>query len=126
MGFLDKVKATAQQVAEKAQEGVQSGQAKLSDMQEHKKLDGLLRDLGAALYLDGEGRGSADTTADITRLKSEIREMEQAGTMVEAKAKAEPAADAPPAPGSVGGAPAEPTAAAEPAPPAGDFKLDDL
>jgi len=33
MGFMDKVKAQATVLAEKAQEGAKAGQAKLSDMQ---------------------------------------------------------------------------------------------
>ena len=50
MGFLDKVKATAQQAAEKAQEGVKTGQAKLQEAKEKRSADAALRDLGAALY----------------------------------------------------------------------------
>ena len=41
MGFMDKVKAQATVLAEKAQEGAKAGQAKLSDMQAKKHADAL-------------------------------------------------------------------------------------
>jgi hypothetical protein len=50
MGLMDKVKAQATQLAQQAQQGVAQGQAKLTDMQIRKQADGLLRDLGAAVY----------------------------------------------------------------------------
>src|SRR4051812_15149647 len=88
MGFVDKVKATAGKAAEKAQQGVSQGitqgKEKLSEVQERRKLDGVLRNLGAAVYLDRAGRGSAAVTADIERLLAEARDLEAAGTMVTA------------------------------------------
>ena len=55
MGFLDKAKQQATQLAQKAQEGVKTGQAKLDQVQAKKKEDALLRDLGAVV-LRGEDR----------------------------------------------------------------------
>ncbi len=52
MGFLDKVKAQAEQVASKAQQGVSQGQAKLGELQVRRHADALLRDLGAAYYAE--------------------------------------------------------------------------
>jgi hypothetical protein len=43
MGLMDKVKAQATQLAHQ-------GQAKLSEIQVRRQADGLLRDLGAAVY----------------------------------------------------------------------------
>ena len=64
MPLFDRVKAQAAQVAQKAQEAGKAGQAKLDEMQAKRKLDGLLRDLGAALYAEHAGRGSAATAAE--------------------------------------------------------------
>lgn len=50
MGFMDKVKAQADQLAVKAQHGVAQGQAKFEELQNKRKADALLRDLGAAVY----------------------------------------------------------------------------
>src|SRR5438270_9013624 len=82
MGFLDKVKGTAEKVAEKAQQGVQQGQHKLEDLQEKRKLDVLLHDLGAALYLDRTGRGTAAISSDIERFTAEIRDLEADGLTI--------------------------------------------
>ena len=95
MGFLDKVKATAEKAAEKAQQGVQQGQQKLEDIQEKRKLDGLLHDLGAAVFLDRTGRGTAAISTDIERLTAEIREVEQEGAEIPVPKGAAP-------PGTVG------------------------
>jgi hypothetical protein len=131
MGFMDKVKATAEKAAEKAQQGVQQGQQKLSEVQERKRVDGLLRDLGALVYLDRAGRGSPATSAEIERVTAELREAEAAGTMVEAPSAAPPAAPATEAPPVSADAPPPPPPpppapnAAEPTPP-GSYKLDDV
>jgi hypothetical protein len=47
MGFMDKVRSQATQLAEKAQEGLQTGKGKLDELQERKRAQGLLRELGA-------------------------------------------------------------------------------
>jgi hypothetical protein len=57
MGFLDKVKAQAEQVATKAQQGMAQGQAKLDVMQAKKQADAILRDLGAAYYAEQRSGG---------------------------------------------------------------------
>ncbi len=53
MGLLEKAKT-------KAQHGVLQGQAKLGEVQAHRALDRLYRDLGAAYY--AEQRSSGDHT----------------------------------------------------------------
>jgi hypothetical protein len=63
MGLLDKVKAQAEQVASKAQQGVSQGQAKLDAMQTKKQGDALLRELGAAYFAQQRSGGSAEATA---------------------------------------------------------------
>src|SRR3954447_24738702 len=83
MGFMDKVKATAEKVGEKAQQGVQQGQQKLTEAQERKRVDGLLRQLGAATYHERTGRGSPVITSEIERLLAALREAEATGTLID-------------------------------------------
>ena len=63
MGLMDKVKAQATQLADKAQQAGQAGQAKLQDLQAKRKGDALLLELGGEVYNQKVGRadGSADT-----------------------------------------------------------------
>ena len=58
MGFMDKVKAQATVLADKAQTGVQQGQTKLQEMQATKQADHLLRELGAYVFLSERGAPS--------------------------------------------------------------------
>ncbi len=66
------MKAGATQAVQKAQEAGKAGQAKIEETRAKHHLDGLFRDLGAALYADHAGRATAETAANITRLYSEI------------------------------------------------------
>lgn len=50
MALLDKVKAQAEALADKAQHGVAQGKEKIEDLQAKKHLDALLRDLGEAVH----------------------------------------------------------------------------
>ena len=108
MGLMDKVKAQATQVAQKAQEAGKAGQAKLNAAQAKKREDALLRDLGAAVYADKTGKGTAEASAEIERLLAELRAHESEHGVV----------DTAPTAGTAGGA-AEATEG-------GDFKLDDM
>ena len=115
MGLMDKVKATAGKVGEKAQQGVQQGQQKLSEVQERKRVDGLLRDLGAATFHDHTGRGSAAITGEIERLLAELRDAEAGGVAIELKDGAAGGGNG----GNGEGGAAEST-------PPGSYKLDDV
>lgn len=57
MGLLDRVKAQATQVAQKAQEAAQAGQSKLEGVQTKKQADGLLRQLGLVVYAQHQPGG---------------------------------------------------------------------
>jgi hypothetical protein len=111
MGFLDKAKQQATQLAQKAQEGVKQGQAKLDQTQSKKKEDALLRDLGAAFYAEKTGKATAETAGEIERLLSELRSHEAEAGEISTAPTAQ-SVDA-------GGGAAQ-------AAPDGDFKLDDL
>ena len=62
MGLMDKVKASAEVGLAKAGEAGKAGQAKLDAVQAKHKADGLLRDLGAAVYAEHQGQGGGDQT----------------------------------------------------------------
>src|SRR5215472_8404637 len=78
MGLMDKVKAQANQLAQKTQEAAQEGKARIDQAQANRRGDALLRQLGAAVYADRTGRGTPDTQAKIEQLVSEISAHEQA------------------------------------------------
>jgi hypothetical protein len=64
MALLDKVKAQAEALADKAQHGVAQGKEKIEDLQAKKHLDGLLRDLGEAVHAH---RRSGGTEVEVDR-----------------------------------------------------------
>lgn len=74
MGLLDKVKEQATEVAHKAQEAGKTGQAKLEAAQAKRKIDGLLRDIGAIVYAERTGGPAADEAA-ITGLLQQIGDL---------------------------------------------------
>jgi len=76
MGFMDKVKAGAEVGLAKATEATKAGQEKLDQTTAKHKADGLLHDLGAAVYADTVGRGTEQTTADAERLVGELQAYE--------------------------------------------------
>ncbi len=111
MGFLDKVKTQATQVAQKAQEQVKAGQAKLEEVQAKKQTDAVLRDLGAATFAEKTGRGTAETAATIEQLVAKLREHEAEHGAIDTAPTAEEAAGQGGAAEVAGG---------------GDFTLDDV
>ena len=72
MGLMDKVKAQATQLAEKAQEAGKAGQAKLGTLQTKKQADTLLRELGAHHFAKAKGRGDAGTDTKIAGVMAQL------------------------------------------------------
>jgi hypothetical protein len=72
MGLMDKVKAQATQLAQKTQEAAQEGKAKIDQAQANRRGDALLRQLGAAVFAERTGRGTADSQAKIDQLINDI------------------------------------------------------
>ncbi len=58
MGLMDRMKAQASQIAERAQEAGKVGQAKLEAMQARRKADALLTELGRIAFDAQAGRGA--------------------------------------------------------------------
>jgi len=65
---MDKVKAQATQLADKAQQAGQAGQAKLVEVQAKRKGDALLLELGGITYTQRMGRADAGAEARVTEL----------------------------------------------------------
>ena len=82
MGLLDKVKAQATVLADKAQTGVQQGQTKLQEMQSGKQTDHLLRELGAYVFLSERGRNQPDSEAKVAAIMGQLDAIEAGGTPV--------------------------------------------
>jgi len=65
MGFMDKVKEQASVAAAAAKDAAQKGQAKVEEVQAKRAADGVLRDLGFAVFLQMTNRSTPSTEADI-------------------------------------------------------------
>ena len=76
MALFDKVKSQAADLAQKAQEKAQvagkAGAAKLDEVQARRRRDGLLHELGAAVFEQHQGRGGPQTDAAIARLVEDL------------------------------------------------------
>src|ERR1019366_2789170 len=76
MALMDKMKAQAAQLAQKAQEAGKAGQSKIGDVQAKRRADGLLRELGAAVYAQRSGSATGATSSEIDRLVGELTKLE--------------------------------------------------
>jgi hypothetical protein len=77
MGFLDKVKDTAQKGAEKAKTGVKAGQEKLEDARLKRRIASSKEELGGLVYQQRTGAAPANADAEIDRLVGEIKDAEE-------------------------------------------------
>jgi ATP-dependent DNA ligase len=113
MGFMDKVKETAQKAAEGAKKGSAQLKDKVEDTQLRRKADENAKQIGY-LVVQQKTEG-ASNGAEIDRLADEI-------VALEAKIAEGPSIPSAPAAPGQPAPPPPPTSASEPA--AGDFKLD--
>jgi hypothetical protein len=90
MGFLDKAKEKASQLADQAKD-------KFEDVKEKRKVDELLDDLGRIVYRQRTERGESGDEAEIVRLVDALRTLEAEGTVVFAPESA-PSDEQPPPP----------------------------
>lgn len=113
MGFMDKVKSQAEQIAKQ-------GQDKLDDMQAKKAAEGLLRDLGAWYYAVQTGRDNGQGAAELARITAELQshEAEHGPLGGGGEAEGAEAAPAPPAGAPAAAPPPPPPAGQAPPPPA--------
>ena len=108
MPLFDKVKAQAAQVAQKAQEAGRAGTSRLEDAQAKRQLDGLLHDLGAAVYARHAAKDGEDSQAEVDALYARIDQFEaEHGLLAASDAVSDPVApppatSSPPAPNATG------------------------
>jgi hypothetical protein len=109
MGLLDKVKAQATAATEMAKDAAAKGQAKMYDSSAKKSADGMLRDLGAAVYASETGRSTPTTSEDVDRLMAALKAHEaEHGPITLAPESAAAAPTAAPAPPPQAAAPGSP------------------
>jgi len=121
---MDKVKAQATQLADKAQQAGQAGQAKLQDLQAKRKGDALLLELGGEVYNQKVGRADSSADTRIAGLVARLQAYEaEHGTLTVTSADAGPDSAVPPSgvptssiPTAPGPAPAAPAPAASAGP----------
>ena len=118
MGLMDKVKAQATQLADKAQQAGQAGQAKLADLQAKRKGDALLLELGGEFYGQKVGRADAGAETRIAGLVAQLQAFEaEHGTLGVTSATAtDTGAGAVPTSGTAAPAAPPPAASAGPIP----------
>jgi hypothetical protein len=76
MGFMDKVKDTANKAAEQAQKAAETGKDKLEEQKLKKKVGDLKEELGGIVYAQRTGNPVANAEADITRIVGELQATE--------------------------------------------------
>lgn len=76
MGFFDKMKEQASQLADKAQEAGKASQAKLEALQARRHADGFLRELGALDYASRSGAPVADSDTRVAQLVEQLKAYE--------------------------------------------------
>jgi hypothetical protein len=103
MGLMDKVKAQATQLAQKTQEAAQEGKNRLDQAQASRRGDVLLRQLGAAVFAERTGRGTADTQSTIDQLVSAISAHERENGLNLTQATVPPPGSSTDEPGSAPG-----------------------
>ena len=93
MGLMDKVKAQATQLADKAQQAGQAGQAKLADLQAKRKGDALLLELGGEFYSQKVGRADGAVETRISGLVARLQAFEAEHGPLSVTSADTPAAD---------------------------------
>jgi hypothetical protein len=72
VGLMDKMKAQANQIAQKTQETARDGKVKFDQAQAKRRADAMLRNLGAVIYAERTGRAGADSQAQVDKLVADI------------------------------------------------------
>ena len=130
MGFMDKMKAAAQDAATQAKKATSTAQTKMEEGQVKKKMDEAAKKLGYLVYR--ERTQGTPAGADADSAVSEMQGFEQKLQELQAEAAAAPADTAPaPSAAPAQDGPSAPAAETAPTPPStsaseptgGDFKL---
>ncbi len=73
MGFLEQLRQSADELAQRAAEAGRVGAARLEELAARRKVDSFLRDLGAVTYAEQTGRGTPESAAEVARLVAAVR-----------------------------------------------------
>ncbi|MHB1598689.1 MAG: hypothetical protein ACYCXY_07325 [Acidimicrobiales bacterium] len=84
MPLFDEVKVHANQLAQEAQETSKAGWVRLADAEARRRAEVMLRDLGAADYVERSGQDTDATTANLERLVAELSDFETEHVALEA------------------------------------------
>ena len=76
MALMDKMKAQAATIAQKAQEAGKAGQAKIEEVQAKRRADGMLRQLGLLTYKEMNGASGPDAQSQVDSLVAELKPYE--------------------------------------------------
>jgi hypothetical protein len=76
MGFMDKVKDTANKAAVQVQKAADAGQDKLEETKLKKKIGDLKEELGGIVYAKHTGSPPPDADAEVSRIVGEIQATE--------------------------------------------------
>jgi seryl-tRNA synthetase len=96
MGFMDKVKAAAQDVAAEAKQATAKAQTKMEQSQTRKKIDDLAKQLGYLMFREKTqgtpaGADADKLIADMGELEKQLAESQAASTEASAAPASEPA-----------------------------------
>jgi hypothetical protein len=95
MGFMDKVKAAAQDVASEAKKATSTAQTKIEQGQTRKKIDDLAKQLGYLVYREKTQGTPAGTDADkfiadMTALEEQLAQSQAPASGADGPAEGEP------------------------------------
>ena len=76
MGFLEQLRQSADELVHWAAEAGKVGAARLEELAARRRVDSLLRELGALAYAERTGDGRPDADGEAERLVAEIEEAE--------------------------------------------------
>jgi hypothetical protein len=77
MGFMDKVKDTAQKAGDKIQSGVDAGKEKVEETKVRREIEKHQKEIGEIVYRQRAGTAAADADAQIASLCDEIKDAEE-------------------------------------------------
>ena len=76
MGFLEQLRQSADELAHWAAEAGKVGVARLEELAARRRVDSLLRELGALAYAEQTGQGTPDP-AEVSNLVAAVQEAER-------------------------------------------------
>jgi hypothetical protein len=73
VGFLESLRQSADELAQRAAEAGRVGAARLEEVAARRRVEALLRELGTVTYAEHTGRGTPDSADQVARLVAAVR-----------------------------------------------------